>query len=174
MKTTRFLLALLLIVISFYACKRECECTEMYCLCQELTFAFEANSDNNVQGAYTFQELDAFYLHRTSLDYQLIDSLKMDFDTIYGNTDYDRKFEITSGNYTDFSSFKDYNFIIKNTQINYCDTISNIDYTQTMVTSVCNKCTNCDDETITCAKTENFTFLFNGLVKEDNRLKLEN
>jgi hypothetical protein len=160
------------LTLTITSCK-DCICTKKGCDCAELIIKIEANVDNDVEGSYTEQEIDNFYLIRTDTGFGVIDSLKLEFGQIVGNIDYNRFYWVNQNAFSDFNNFRSYNLLIKNTVLNSTDTITAIDYTEKMDRVLCNTCLNCDDEYITCMHYSNLSLEFNAALQDNFNVRIE-
>lgn len=158
--------------IVLQSCNSNCICTEVACTCPELSIQVEANLDNEESGSFTNHELNEFYVVRTDLGFEIIDSIKIEFDNIVGNVDYNKFYWINENKFPDFTSLKDYYFILRNHETGYSDTITNIDYNESTSTTTCNQCSNCEDEKITCTQFDDFKLDHNGETQTDNSVRL--
>jgi hypothetical protein len=169
MKIPILIIALSLTITS---CK-DCLCTLRGCPCPELVISIEANVDNNTAGDYTEEEIDSFYPIRTDTNYNIIDSIKLEFGYIAGNVDYNRFYRINQNKFSNFENFRLYNLLIKNTLLNSIDTIADIEYTEMMENVLCNTCINCDDQYVDCLQYSDYSLNFNGTLQYDFNLLIE-
>ena len=159
-------------VFVVYACNKKCNCTDEPCPCYPFIMSVLANADNNVEGSFSSQELNAFYLLRTNDTYVVIDSIKMDFHELFTNVNYNQIFEFSAENFKNVVDLRPFNFIIKNTILKTADTISSISYTESLQNVLCNVCTNCDDEYIDCVVFSDISFDFDCCVQNDPKVTL--
>lgn len=159
--------------LTIMSCNRNFFCTKRGCPCPELIITIEANVDNNMDGSYTEQEIDDFYLIRTDESFETIDSVKLEFDTIGGMVDYNRFYRIYQNTFSDFKNFRSYNLLVKNMIVNSIDTITTIEYTETMKNVLCNTCTYCDDEYVDCMQYLEFNLVFNSTLQDDFNIRIK-
>lgn len=172
----RFLSIIIVFVLGIfvvYACNKKCNCTDKPCPCYPFTISFFANADNGVEGSFTGQELNAFYLLRTNDTYAVIDSIKMDFHELFSNVDYNQIFEFSAENFKNVIDLRPFNFIIKNTILKTADTISSISYTESSQSVLCNVCTNCDDEYLDCVVFSDVRFDLDCCVQNNSEVILK-
>ena len=169
----RYLVLFITVAFILDACNKKCDCTNESCPCFPFTISLYANANNSAEGSYATSEMDGFYLLRTTQDYQLIDSIKINFEDLYSSIDYNRIFQFSADTYTNITDIKPYNFIVKNTILNTSDTISSITYTESLQHVLCNKCTNCDDEYIDCVKFDNISVDFDCNVQNNPEIWLK-
>ncbi len=143
------------------ACKDKCNCTNEPCPCIPFTISIYANVNNAAEGSFATKEIDYFYLVRTTENYELMDSMKMNFQDIFTSEDYNKIFRFSAESYSNINDIRPYNFIIKNTLLKTADTISSITYTEVLKNVLCNVCSNCDDEYLDCVVFEDVSFDLN-------------
>jgi hypothetical protein len=167
--TTIFFIA---ICIKLISCT-PCACTLVWCYCVELSISIEANVESDIDGSYSAEEINEFYLIRTNKSFNIIDSVKMEFQNHGGNVDYNSLFEIKQSTFTNNENLRHYNFLIKNLILKSVDTVSAILYTEEMESRICNHCSGrCDDEYIDCLQFSNLSLVFNGIVQDDFNVRI--
>lgn len=155
------------------ACNKTCDCTNESCPCFPFTISLYANANNSAEGSYATSEMDGFYLLRTTQDYQLIDSIKINFEDLYSSIDYNKIFRFSSETYNNVSDIRPFNFIVKNSVLNTSDTLSSITYTETLQHVLCNVCTNCDDEYIDCVAFDDINIELNCNIQHNTEVWLK-
>lgn len=143
------------VIFVFNACNEKCDCTSEPCPCFPFTISVYANANNSAEGSFATDEMSEFYLLRTNENFDVIDSLKIDFQDLYTNPEYNKVFRFSAEFYNNIIDIRPFNFIIKNTMLNSADTISAINYEESLESVLCNVCTNCDDEYIDCIVFQN-------------------
>ncbi|MCH8317409.1 MAG: hypothetical protein IIA88_02755 [Bacteroidetes bacterium] len=171
MKNIDFIFFLIVLSLSI-SCRRNCICTEKGCPCPELTVSIQANVENYALGEFSEEEINEFYLIRTSQTFEIIDSIKMNFGYMAGNVDYNRYYWINQHTFNDFDDFRQYNLLIKNKLLQTIDTISQITYSENMEHVLCNECTNCDDEYVDCVQYSDFSLNFNNQIISDYQVRI--
>lgn len=167
------LILLLSIIFLLYSCEKSCNCTTRGCPCLELFISLQANVDNNIEGNFTEQDINDFYLFRTNDNYEIIDSLKINFKES-SNDNYNRFFWITASLYSDTTDLRQYNFIIKNSILNTMDTISSISYVERLENVVCNRCgPDCDDTYVVCPVIYDFSLEFNCVFQNEQNIPIK-
>lgn len=151
---------------------RRCTCSKIACLGEPMHIKLFLNKDDNDNISFTTEEVAAFYLVRADSAFIPIDSIPLDFQEAYNIPSFNLQFWLDEQDFPDFTSFKNYNFLIKNEVLTRVDTISNITYIKEMKQVLCNECSGCEDEYAQVAHYENRTLFFNGERRTDFEIGL--
>lgn len=158
----RFLTPILFLLIFLNSCTTDCNCTLIGCPCTELSIDIKATSTaKNPNTGFEPSELDSFYAVLTDLNFQALDSVKLNFSASPSGLQ-DKIYSIQGQSFSNFTGFKNHNIILKNHSTFYTDSISNISYDEKMESRLCNRCDPCDDEYVTCTEYSNKTLSRNG------------
>ncbi len=156
------------------SCSEKCNCTLIGCPCSELTITVKANTISNSPLGFDATELDSFYILLTDLNFNTIDSLKLEFSINGDGSAHNRVYYIQGQNFSNFQGFKNHNFILKNHSTIYTDSISTISFDETMESRLCNQCSPCDDQYVTCTKYSNPNLERNGISQNNFEIVLIN
>lgn len=146
---------------------RDCVCTKIHCPGESIAIKLLANENDLDSNSFGEQEMAAFYLVRTDSDFLPIDSIPLDFNEAYNSPNFNRQFLLNEQDFSNFTSFQDYNFLIKNELLAQTDTISGITYTKESKQILCNECSGCEDEYVQVVDYENRALFFNGERRTD-------
>ena len=144
-------------------CKPNCVCTDLGCPCPELNIRMEAGVNPNLNGHFEFNELQHFVLYRSTSTYQVIDSMTMRFSEQIIDNESHYYFDLRPSTFSSAIAFKDVVYLIHNRQAGTTDTLENIHYEEEVKTWVCNDCSPCEDEKVTCVVYDNEGLTFNGI-----------
>lgn len=170
----RFLLLISSFFIIFNSCSQECNCTLVACPCTELSMVVRANSISNDPQGFDPSELDSFYILLTDLNFNTLDSVKITFSPNGDGNSQDLVHYIKAQHFSNFQGFKNHNFILKNHTNSLTESLSNFDFNETMDQRLCNKCSPCDDQYVTCTSYRNLSYKRNGNSQNNFELILSN
>lgn len=165
-RLSKNIMFLFIAAVTLNACNKKCDCTNESCPCFPFTISVYANANNSAEGSFATNEMSGFHLLRTNENFELIDSLKIEFTNLYSSLDYNKVYRFSAETFTNIIDIRPFNFIIRNTILNTTDTISSISYDEEMESVLCNKCTNCDDEYLDCVVFDNINLELNCEVQE--------
>jgi len=114
-------------------------CTKVECICGDLQIPFSIPAN--------FQYPYEFYIIKTDTNFNVIDSVKIEFDepSVSSEELYNlRNKNITGG------QLRDFNYILLNTITNHRDTLKDVFYKTSTNTWVCNRCLLFFDDKLTC------------------------
>lgn len=163
---------LFLALLFFNSCKRECVCTNIGCPCLGAIIYLDANVENQNTRGFTQQEMEHFYLFRTDTNYAIIDSVKLNFWKVQEKSGFNRRYEIRQNSFPSPNDFRKNIFLIKNTLLGSVDTIADIRYDEKQERRLCNECSGCDDQYVSCVEYYNFGLNHNSINQDGYRIRI--